>query len=812
MIKTYIKTAWRTMVKDKTYAIINILGLTIGLCACMLVFTVVTDELSYDKFWNRSSDLYKMYANDKMADGVYQKSSYSPGELGNALKDYFPEVEHFSKITASEQRFRIGVDNPDGIAARVLDADTNTLAMFDLEAINGRLPNFVAGQKNLLITESFRDRHFQGQDPVGRIIEDIPSWSEEKQEFLITGIIKDIPQNTHLRADAIALTKPTSAQLSKNGSWGGSGVYYLLKPGTDADVFSKKINNWIQNYIENSDKNRRTYGLQPITEVYMDSDFDSGITVRGNRNTVYILTGVGALLLIIACINFVNLSTARAMKRLKETGIRKILGAQRSQLVWQFLTESLLFFILGTLLAIGLYALGLPVVQRFIGHDLVHSLFADPGIFGVTLLLIFLISIATGAYPAWLLSGFKPSNTLRGKLFQHSLMSAGTMRKALVVVQFAIAVVVLVALLVVRHQVNYLAGKDIGYEKENLLHIGLRSWEDKGETFKTELKKLPGIEAASIAGWSPVDGGITMLSTVDHPLKEGEKIDLNFIIADFDFAQTLGFKLQRGRYLDASYGTDVYDLPTTMKMEKEEYEHYRNTRSSLITASTARLLDFNETGKTNPKIGYPPVGILEDFHRESLHHALGPVFILGEQNPNYARMFIRTTAGMEQQAQQSLVKLWKTFYPDRLLDAQWVTDILDKQYEAEQKQQALFSFFGGLMLLLSAMGVFGLIVHASQQRVKEIGIRKVLGASVSGIVVLLSKDFVKLVLVAVIVASPIAWWAMSRWLQDFAYHIEIQWWMFVGAGLAALVIALLTVSYESAKAAMANPVDSLKDE
>src|SRR5690606_36838302 len=280
-----------------------------------------------------------------------------------------------------------------------------------------------------------------------------------------------------------------------------------------------------------------------ITEVYLDSDHDSNVTVKGNRNTLYILTGVGVLLLLIACINFVNLGTARAMKRLKETGVRKILGAQRSQLIGQFLTESLLFFLVGTLLAVGLYTLGLPVIESFIGHTLVYSLLTNPSVFGATLSLILLISIVTGAYPAWLLSGFKPSNTLRGKLFQGNMVSTGGMRKALVVVQFAIAIVVLVAMLVVRHQMNYLTHKPIGYDKENLLHIGLRNWEGKGETFKNELKKLPGIEAASIASWNPVDGSTTFyMSSFDHPLKDNEKIEVHFIVADFDFAQTLDFK------------------------------------------------------------------------------------------------------------------------------------------------------------------------------------------------------------------------------------------------------------------------------
>ncbi|MBK1441204.1 ABC transporter permease [Parapedobacter sp. ISTM3] len=816
MIRNYLKTAWRTMVKDKTYATINILGLTIGLAACMLVFTVVIDELSYDKFWSRADDLYKVNSSNKMADGLYQKNRYTPLGLAYMLKERFPEMEQFATINSSEARLRIRNDDLDGIALTVIDTDTNALEMFDFQVVSGQLTPFVAGQKNLVITESFRDRHFKGEEPIGKIIEDVPTWSKSPTSYLITAVIKDIPQNTHLRADAIALTRPPAdnGELTKKGIRGGRNIYYMLKPGTDAVAFNDKINSWFRDFMENpNEKKNVSFELQPVTEIYLDSDFDSELTVRGNRNTIYILTGVGALLLLIACINFVNLSTARAMKRLKETGVRKILGAQRSQLVGQFLTESLLFFSVSTILAVGLYRLALPVIESFIGHGLAHSLLANVGTFGVTLALVFAMSIVTGAYPAWLLSGFNPSNTLRGKLFQDRIVSAGGMRKALVVVQFTIAIVVLVALLVVRYQVDYLADKPLGYDKENLLHIGVRNWEGKGETFKTELKKLPGIEAASIAGWSPVDGAVTFrMLPFDHPLKDDEKIEIQCIVADFDFVQTLGFKLQEGRHLNAAYATDAFELNATWQMDSLERHQYINSRAVLITASTAEMLGVQELGVPIPKLGYPPVGILQDFHRESLHHALGPVFILGEQNPDYTRMFIRTTPGMEKQAQESLMKLWRKIYPNRLLDAQWVTDILDKQYEAEQKQQTLFSFFSGLMLFLSAMGVFGLVVHAAQQRVKEIGIRKVLGASVSSIMRLLSADFVKLVLVAVVIASPIVWWAMNKWLEDFAYRIDIQWWMFAAAGLAAVVIALATVSWQALRAAAANPVDSLRDE
>ncbi|MGK6350432.1 FtsX-like permease family protein [Parapedobacter sp. DT-150] len=808
MLKNHLKTAWRTMVKDKTYATINILGLTIGLAACMLVFTVVIDELSYDKFWSRADDLYKV----NTLDPVYGKWAHSPSGLGPVLAEQFPEMENFTNMNVAELRLKIDNANDDGVSMRVIQADTTAREMLDFQVVSGQLSPYVAGQLNLAITESFRDTYFKGEDPVGKTVYDVPTWQKEPQVYTITAVIKDLPENTHLRAQGVVLNRPEKHTLYPTGDGSFSNMYFLLKPGTDGQAFSEKVNAWYADFLEEGVK-VPAFEFQPIRNVYLHSDFDGQLTVKSSHRSVYIFGAVGLLLMLIACINFINLSTARAMKRLKETGVRKILGAQRGQLVSQFLTESLLFFFAGTVLALGLYTLTLPVVERFMGHGLTHSILANARLFAVALAAIFMISLVTGAYPAWLLSGFKPSNTLRGKLFHAGALSAGSLRKALVVVQFAIAVGMVVALLVVRQQVDYLAEKDIGYEKENLLHIGRRNWDEKGEVFKTELKKLPGIESVSLAGWDLSGAGQgSFMNKTEDPVNEGREIQVNFIIADFDFVNTLGFELVRGRQLDRGFGTDIYNMQARWGMEKEELEAYANSRSSLITESTAKRLRIEDTGIPIPKLGYPAVGIIKDFHRASLHQALDPTFILAEENPNYAYMFIRTTPGMEQRAQQSLVKLWKKFYPNRLLDAQWVTDILDKQYEAEQKQQTLFSFFSGLMLFLSAMGVFGLIVHAAQQRVKEIGIRKVLGASVSGIVGLLSKDFVKLVLIAVVIATPIAWWAMNRWLEDFAYRIEIQWWMFALAGLVAVAIALATVSWQAIRAAVANPVDSLRDE
>jgi len=808
MFKNNIKTAWRTLCKNKVYSLINILGLTIGLAACMLVATVVIDDLSYDKFWKRSDDLYKVNMYNKLAD-ANDKQAVSPNGLGAALMEQFPEVENYSAINPHDLQVRIKEGDQHAVPLSVIDGDSTLLDILDFQVVSGRELSFVAGQENIIITESFRDTYFKGEDPVGEFMYDVQG---NKSSYFIAAVIKDIPQNTHLRAQAIVLRKPTTKTLNKKGYGGYLRTYFLLKPGTDHVAFTKKVNQWYAEYMDFEDKGVITFELQPIKDVYLHSDFDERLEVKSTVQSVYIFGGVGILLLLIACINFVNLSTARVMKRLKEMGVRKVLGAERHQLMVQLLTESLLFFGLSIILAYLLYSLSIPPIQSFLGHELTNTLVSEWPVILTTVICVFILSVVIGLYPAWLMSDFKPVNSLKGKLFNTTTFASTWVRQILVVVQFTIAIVVLVALFVVNYQLDYLNKKDLGYNKEDLIYINRQQWEGKEQAFKMELKKVSGIEAVSITDWDPRLAGGNMKSTFDHPLKEGEMLTAEFIIGDFDFPQTIGIKLQKGRFLDPQYGNDAFSRDSTMRMDREHYETYRDSRSIITTNSTAKMLGIDSLGNTIKNVGYRTVGLVADFYYRSLHQALEPVFILAQKEMKTGALFIRIKPGSEKETISAITKLWQQFYPDKVLDVKWVSDLLAQQYEAEQKQRTLFIFFSNLMLFVSALGVFGLIVHAAEQRVKEIGIRKVLGSSVAGIVKMLSVDFVKLVFIAIIIASPIAWWVMNKWLQNFAYRIEIQWWMFALAGILAVVIALLTVSLQAVKAAVANPVDSLRDE
>lgn len=681
-------------------------------------------------------------------------------------------------------------------------ADTAVWKLLDLNVLEGTPRRYTEGQRNIVITESFRKKYFKNENPVGKIVYDVPTYQTQVTPYLITGVIKDIPSNSVFSTDAIILYPPWEEALSPEGYGTFTQGYVLFKSGTDIQHFTKKFNDWYARFVEG--KNQYQYAFQPLKDIYLHSGFEKSTPNRGDFKTIYILTGIALLLLLIACVNFVNLSTARAFYRLKESGVRKILGAGRKDLISQYLTESLLFFLIAGSLSVILYVLVLPVVAQFIGHPLGKNILASPTLLPITAGVVLLLSLLTGLYPAWILSGFKPSAALKGKLFTGRVTTQTFVRKSLVVVQFGISIFVLIALIVMQYQLSFMKNKDIGFNKENLLNISFINWNNKGETFKNELKKTSGVVRASITSWTPGQGPGYMSREIDNPNKNGETTKIWYINGDADFAQTMGLNLQQGRLLDPALQTDAVP-PDAAQVNMQN-------RSALLTHFTASFLNVEELNKPLKGVVVTPVGIVGNFNSESLRNPMQPTIITAEDSLNYGNMLVRIQPGAEKSAIAGIQKLWRKFYPNNLLEIQWMDDIINEQYKAESRLSNIFTFFSSLTMLLAALGIFGLIVQATAQRVKEIGIRKVLGASANSIVRLFSLDFMKLILIALLIASPIAGWLMNKWLMDYAYRITIQWWMFGIAGLTALIIALLTISFQAIKAAMANPVESLRTE
>lgn len=802
MIRNYLKTAWRTLLKDRVNTVINILGLTVGICACMLVTTVVLDEVSYDTHWKHADNLYRIVSVHPDNMGSFQKNGAAYVGLAPELKRSFPEVVDYSELYISPIELKISKQDTEPFSSTMLYTDSSVQHLLDIEFIQQGDLEPTKGTSKIVISKRFKENYFPDTDPIGTIIYDVPKYEEGANEYLIAGVMDDMPANTHLRADLVLIQNRSVQELNKE-DWGRYVRHYLLlREGTDHRAFSEKVNIWYKNYTEK--ENVTQFEFQPIADVYLKSDFPAYQIIKGDIQHIYIFSGVAALLLLIACINFVNLSTARAISRLKEMGVRKILGASRAYIIMQIQLESLLTFLIAGSFASILYLLSISKLEAFIGHPLAITLHVGWEYAAGAVGVILLVCLLTGLYPAWLISGFKASGSLN-ELIKTGGKQRAWLRKSLVVAQFSISIIIVVALLTVQQQIDFLKNKDVGFDTDGLISINYVSWENNLAAIKTEFDKNPDILSYSVSSWLPTQGAGYMVRAIDDPRNPGQKIEVWYIAGDPSLAETLGLRLKEGRFLSSDVPSDVIEA-SDLEAESNEI------RPAVMTASTIHSLQINALNQPFQDAKLLPVGVVEDFNSESLHKSLVPTVIVGYKNPPYGALLIKVRSGTEHQVMKYITETWRQMYPEKLLDMDIVKETLASQYEAEDQLRSLFSVFSFLSMLLAAMGVFGLVVHSVGLRIKEIGIRKVLGASVKGIVRMLSRDYVKPVLIAILIASPIAWWAMNKWLEDFAYRIEIQWWMFALAGILALAIALITVSSQAIKAAVANPVNSLRDE
>jgi putative ABC transport system permease protein len=769
----------------KNYSIINIVGLSIGLTACLIVATVVFDELSYDHQWTKADDIYRVLSVSNSIKGDKPMPMAIAG-LGPSLKREFPEVENYCRMSVNKERLQLG-DNKEGIAFQNLHAESTIWNILDFHILNGNPRKFIKGYVNLVITKNIQHQYFAGQNPIGKIIYSQPEFGKP-QPFLITGVIDDLPQNTHLRADFITILDYQASDNrlpDKNGGYSFYPQYIVLKQGASINQFTAKANRWYAKQVNVPDFSFR---FQNIKDVYLRSDFNGAQAVQGSITNVYIFSAVAALLLIIACINFVNLTISRVFNRSKETGIRKVLGAAKMQLIVRFLSESFIFFMLSFLLAILMYPVFLKPVETYLGHNLVLNLY-NSGFLTIAIGGVILVSLLTGLYPAWFLSRPKPVVILRNNIAGD--VQLNLLKKGLVVGQFVISITIIMATIIVHNQLNFMSHKDLGFNKNNLLNISFTDWEKSAEAFKQDIKQIPGVQNVSISNWAPTEGSGTMSREVSVPGQKG-KITVYFIEGDADLP-------------------DAVNADSAMSGRSAATRAIMRTRPVLATNYTAGLLGVKLNSMMADSDG-SAVGVVEDFNSQSLHDKLQPTFIQAVTTPQYGNMLVRINAGNEKQALTYISKQFKSFYPDKPFAYNWISDEVDAQYKTEYKLQQLFTCFSMLIIFLACLGLFGLVSFTAEQRVKEIGIRKVLGAGVGNIVTLISKDYLALVLIAIVMASPIAYYAMNKWLQDFAYRINIQWWVFVLTGFLALLIAFITVSFQSVKAALANPVKSLRSE
>lgn len=787
MIKNYLKTAWRNLLNNKTFSLINILGLALGLTCSFLIMLWVKDEMEMNKFHEHADRIYRVMENQNYS-GEISTFEATPGILAENIVKDIPEIEMASQLLWEEEPlFTVG-DNYDKEKGRYVQKDF--LRMFSFRLRKGDPATALARPDAVVISQRLADKYFKGVDPIGKMIK-----IDSRENVMVTGVLDSISPSSSLRFEFLMSYELWQKQNDWSKEWGNNGPRCYLMLTKNADP--KKVNAKIKDYIKtkNKDSNVELF-IQNYAESYLYSQWEKGKQVGGRIEYVRIFIIVAVVLLIIACINFMNLATAKSLKRAREIGVRKVVGAGKAQLISQFIGESLLVAFIAMCICILLVAFFLPTFNNLTSKHLSLTAY---GYYWVPMILALatITGLAAGSYPALFMSRLQPVSILKGTL---KLKSGATyFRKALVVFQFALSIILILGMIVVYRQIAFIHNKNLGFDKEGLLYMPLEGALQKNfMEFKHELERQPGIKSVSSSAATPLQVGSSTMG-VRWPGKDTTKqLLFSSNPITYDYIKTMDIQLVEGRDFNPSFGMDTVNY--------------------LINEAAARQIGYKEpVGKELTMWGDKGViiGLMKDYHHNSLHVPIEPLILRlfkKSWQVYYGNVIIRTEKGKTKQAIAGMEKTFKEFNPGFPFRYYFTDDEIAKNYAAEQTVSKLSRYFAFIAIFISCLGLFGLVAFTAEQRTKEIGIRKVLGASVPGIVEMLSRDFIKLVGLAAVIAFPIAWWVMNSWLQDFEYRESISWWIFVVAGVIALLIALLTVSFQAIKAALANPVKSLRTE
>ncbi len=808
MIKNYLIVAWRNLTKNKIYSFINMTGLAIGLASFLLIALYMMDELSYDRYNDKADRIYRINADIRFGGGDLHLPVTSD-MMGQILKKDYPMIEQYTRIYASSGSKLIKKNNDFITEDYVAHVDSTFFDVFSLPALSGDTRTALNQPNTVVITESAAKKYFGKTDVIGKIIET----KDDKPNYKITAVIKDIPSNSHFHFDFLFSMKNVDYHWGDLTSHNFH-TYLLLKKGADYKQLENEFEQYIQKYvlpsireiikIKDMDEfrksgNRLEYSLIPLTKIHLYSNRSFELSAGGNIQYIYIFSAVALFILLIACINFMNLTTARSASRAKEVGIRKVLGTEKRFLIFQFLTESTLMSVLSLLLAILIAFLILPLFNSVADKSLNMRSLLSPVILPLLIALPFVVGLLAGSYPAFFLSAFRPIEVLKGKLKLGS--NSGGLRSVLVVFQFSTSIILIVGTLVIYKQLNYIQQKDLGYNKEQVVSIyNVYTMGDKAAAFKSSVLHITGVQSGTLSSYLPVSNSSRSDNTFfkNSMLDQKDGMDMQNWTVDYDYFKTMGMHIIKGREFSLTFGGD--------------------SSAVILNETAAGLLGYADPiGQKIYKImdekktkAYTIVGVVKNFNFESLKQSIGPLgFFIGDW-ASVASFKVKTTDlnGLI----SKIGSVWKEMNPGMPFGYQFLDDSFNKMYTSEQRVGKIALIFSTLAILIACLGLFGLATFISEQRTKEIGIRKVLGASVQGIVRLLSKDFMKLVGISFIIAAPLSWWIMNSWLKDFAYRITVEWWIVGLAGVIALLIALTTVSFQAIKAAVANPVSSLRSE
>jgi len=809
MFKNYLKIAWRNLIKNKAFSIINITGLAIGLSCFLLITSYVVDELSYDRFYPNAQNIYRINSDIRFG-GANMHMALTSDMTGQLMKKDYPQVENYTRIYTNNNNRLIKKNNDYIDENKTANVDSTFFDVFQLPAIEGDVKHALDEPNTVVITVSTAKKYFGSTNVVGKTIE---VKGDKNPFYKITAVIKDIPKDSHFHFDFFFTMRGVDynwGQITSHNFY----TYLVLAPGTNYKAFDKNFDQYVDKYvfpyaskfmnissIEDFKKagNSVKYSLMPLTKIHLYSNRSFELSPSGNIEYVYIFSAVALFILLIACINFMNLTTAYSSNRAKEVGIRKVLGTEKRSLVYQFLFESIMMVLLSLIIAIVIVWQVLPVFNNIANKEIAISSLFSPYILPIIIALPFVVGLLAGSYPAFYLSSFKPIEILKGKLNLGS--KSGGLRSSLVVFQFAVSIILIVGTIVIYKQLNYIQTKNLGYNKDQVLVVnGISALNDNVAPFKNEVLQMPGVESGTISGYLPVSNSSRSDNTFskESVMTSTNGFDMQNWYIDYDYIKTLGMKIVAGRNFSRDFGSD--------------------SSAVIINQATAQVLGYanpvgqkvyqsQDDGKTKP---LTIIGVVKDFNFESLHQNVGPLcFSLG--GGSGLGIFKVHSANL-QNLIADIQNKWKTMAPGLPFNYRFLNESFDEMYRAEQRAGTIALIFSVLAIFIACLGLFGLATFIAKQRTKEIGIRKVLGASVSSVTKMLSKDFIKLVIIACIIAIPVSYLAMNKWLQSFAYRIHIGWWVFVIAGVIAILIALLTVSFQAIKAAIANPVESLRSE
>lgn len=792
MLKNYFTTAIRYLWKQKGFSIINLIGLTIGMSVCYFALLFVHFELSYDTYHEKADRIYRLVTDIKTDHGTDQLSSTAT--MAPAIQAAFPEVQASTRIFLDYLIIQKGEEQYG--EEKIAYADSSVFSVFTFPLTIGNSAKSLNAPYSVILSETSARKYFGEENPLGKTLK-----VNGKEEATVTGIMKDIPDNSHFKVNMLFSMSTLGEEWMQNSKRFFFYTYLLLPENQDATALEGKFPAFVKDHIDES-KGKYSLALEPLKTVYLDGKprgSKTGSSVSGNRSHVYIFSFVAAFVLFIACFNFINLTTALSIQRAKEIGVRKVLGTTKALLVFQFLIEALVLALTSFVLSIVVCSLFLPYFNDLAGKTVSVSVFQNPGNLGILLMISVIIGLLSGIYPAFFLSRFQPVSILKGGFI--SVTKGIAFRKALVITQFSISIILIVATIVVYSQLHFMQNQKLGFKKDHMLVIDFQ-YDDKitshEETIKDQLTKIPGITTATISSSIPGRSNHIYPTKLENKSSDMQDFQLDTYFVDYDFLKQYQIPVIAGRAFSKQFGSDLRE---TILINEAAVKSLGYANPQEVIGK--RFSQLNVNGLV--------IGVVKDFHFRSFQEQVQPLML--RVSPGFFTFLTLNVSGenMPERIQQ-LEKKWKQVVPDLPLIYFFADEAYNNQYRDEQRFGKLFIGFAAFAILISCLGLFGLSAFSITRRTREVGVRKVMGASVSGIVGLLSLDFIKLVFVAILIASPIAWYAMNRWLLEFAYRIEISPWFFALAGFMAMIIAVTTVSFQAIKAALMNPVKSLRSE